>query len=93
MNKKYIGEAFDDFLKNEGILEDVTDTAIKRVLAFQIQDAMKQQNLSKVEMAHRMETSRAALDRLLQPDNDSVTLETLKKAAAVVGRKIKLELV
>ncbi|MEW5814100.1 MAG: XRE family transcriptional regulator [Spirochaetota bacterium] len=93
MNKKYIGESFDDFLKKEDILEDVTDTAVKRVLAFQIQKAMEQQSLTKVEMAHRMATSRAALDRLLEPDNDSVTLETLKKAAAVVGRKIKLELV
>ena len=93
MNKELIGDSFDDFLKDEGIYEDVTDTAVKRVLAFQIQNAMNQQSLTKVEMAHRMKTSRAALDRLLQPDNDSVTLETLKKAAAVVGKKIKLELV
>jgi antitoxin HicB len=93
MRKKYIGESFDVFLKKEGIFEDATDTAVKRVLAFQILESMKQKHLTKVEMAKRMATSRAALDRLLEPDNDSVTLETLKKAAAVVGRKIKLELV
>jgi len=93
MNKKYIGESFNVFLKKEGILEDVTDTAVKRVLAFQIKKAMKQEKLTKAEMAHRMETSRTALYRLLDPNNDSVTLETLKKAAAVVGRKIKLGLV
>jgi antitoxin HicB len=78
---------------HKGIFEDAADTAVKRVLAFQILEAMKQKHLTKVEMAQRMTTSRAALDRLLEPDNDSVTLETLKKAAAVLGRKIKLELV
>jgi plasmid maintenance system antidote protein VapI len=93
MKKKYIGDSFDSFLKEEGILEDVTDAAVKRVLAFQIQNAMKNEHLTKTEMAKKMSTSRAALNRLLEPRNDSVTLETLKKAASVVGKKIKLELV
>lgn len=89
----HIGESFDDFLKAEGILEDVRATAIKRVLASQLQEAMKARKLTKVEMARRMRTSRIQLDRLLDPDNDSVTLATLRRAAAVVGREVRLELV
>jgi hypothetical protein len=64
MKKKYIGDSLDNFLEQDGILEEVTDTAIKRVLAFQIQQEMKKQHLTKIEMAKRMSTSRAALDRL-----------------------------
>jgi predicted XRE-type DNA-binding protein len=89
----HIGGLFDDFLKEEGIHEEVQTTAIKRVIAWQLEEAMKIQNLSKVEMARRMETSRAQLDRLLDPDNDSVTLDTLTRAAAIVGRKVRLELI
>jgi antitoxin HicB len=89
----HIGESFDSFLKEEGIYESVKTTAIKRVLAMQLEDAMKQQNLTKVEMARRMRTSRVQLDRLLDPDNDSVTLATLRRAAAIVGREVRLELV
>lgn len=88
-----IGQTFDDFLREEGIYEDVQTMAIKRVLSMQLQDAMKAMNLSKSEMARRMETSRPQLDRLLDPDNQSVTLDTLSRAAAVVGRKLRLELV
>lgn len=91
--KKYIGGLFDDFLKEEGIYEEVQATAIKRVLAWQLEQAMKQRKISKIEMARRMETSRAQLDRLLDPDNESVTLATLTRAAAIVGRKVRLELV
>jgi antitoxin HicB len=91
--KKHIGGLFDDFLKEEGIYEEVQATAIKRVLAWQLEQAMKQRKITKIEMARRMETSRAQLDRLLDPDNESVTLATLTRAAAIVGRKIRLELV
>ncbi|MDR3417849.1 MAG: helix-turn-helix transcriptional regulator [Nevskia sp.] len=89
----HIGSSFDDFLKEEGIYEEVQNTAIKRVLSWQLQEAMKARKLTKMEMARRMDTSRAQLDRLLDPDNDSVTLATLSRAAAIVGRKVRLELV
>jgi hypothetical protein len=89
----HIGSSLDDLLKEEGIYEDVQTTAIKRVLASQLERAMKAKKLTKVEMARRMQTSRVQLDRLLDPDNDSVTLATLRKAAAVVGREVRLELV
>lgn len=89
----HVGDSFDEFLKEEGIFEEVQATAIKRVLAWQLGEAMKTQQLTKVEMARRMETSRAQLDRLLDPDNESVTLATLRRAAAIVGRKVRLELV
>jgi predicted XRE-type DNA-binding protein len=89
----HIGDSFDSFLKEEGIHESVRTTAIKRVLAMQLEEAMKQRKLTKVEMARRMKTSRVQLDRLLDPDNDSVTLATLRRAAAIVGREVRLELV
>jgi hypothetical protein len=75
------------------MLDDVHSMAIKRVLASQLQQAMKVHGLTKVEMARRMRTSRVQLDRLLDLDNDSVTLSTLRRAAAVVGREVRLELV
>jgi antitoxin HicB len=93
MRKQNIGSSFDDWLREEGIYEESTSTAIKRVLARQVADAMKADGVSKSEMAKRMQTSRAALDRLLDPANDSVTLATLQKAATAVGRQIRLELV
>ncbi len=93
MKKKNIGSSFDSWLREEGIYEEVTATAIKRVLARQVEMAMKEKNFSKAEMARRMHTSRAALNRLLDPENDAVTLSTLQKAAIVVGREIRLELV
>jgi antitoxin HicB len=89
----HIGGSFDDFLKEEGIYEAVQTTAIKRVLASQLEQAMKSRKLTKLEMARRMRTSRVQLNRLLDPDNDSVTLATLRRAAAVVGREVRLELV
>jgi len=88
-----IGSAFDDFLKDAGTYEATQTVAIKRVLAWQIEKAMKKQRLTKAEMARRMETSRSQLDRLLDPDSDSVTLETLTRAARAIGRQVKLELV
>ncbi len=92
MKKKNIGSSFDSWLREEGIYEEATSTAIKRVLARQVEAAMEEQNVSKAEMARRMNTSRAALDRLLDPENYAVTLSTLQKAAAA-GREIRLELV
>lgn len=89
---KHIGSSFDGFLKEEGIYEDVTGRAIKCVLAWQIEQAMKAQGLTKSEMAKRMNTSRTQLDRLLDPDNDKVQLDTMRRAAAAVGRKLHLEL-
>ena len=88
-----VGGTFDDWLKEEGLHEEVTTAAIKRVLAWQLEQAMKEGKITKSAMAKRMETSRPQLDRLLDPDNGNVTLDTLAKAAAAVGRKIRLELV
>ena len=92
MKNKNIGSSFDSFLREEGIYEEVSSNAIKRVLARQVEAAMKERNFSKAEMARRMNTSRAALDRLLDPDYQAVTLSTLQKAAAAVGRELRLEL-
>ncbi|MFN7934653.1 MAG: helix-turn-helix transcriptional regulator [Bryobacteraceae bacterium] len=93
MNRKNKGSTFDSWLREEGIYEEATSGAIKRVLARQLEQAMKEKNVSRSEMARQMRTSRAALNRLLDPENDSVTLTTLRKAATVVGREIRLELV
>ncbi|MGD0347278.1 MAG: helix-turn-helix domain-containing protein [Terracidiphilus sp.] len=93
MKKSNIGSSFDNWLREEGLYEEVTATAIKRVLARQLEAAMKEKQLSKVEMARRMRTSRAALDRLLDPEYDAVTLSTLRKAALAVGRQVRLELI
>jgi antitoxin HicB len=83
----------DRWLREEGIYEQASSRAIKRVLARQLQAAMNAQQVTKVEMARRMGSSRSALDRLLDPTNDSVTLATLRKAAAAVGLPVRLELV
>jgi antitoxin HicB len=94
MKKKgRIGSSFDEFLKQEGIYEEVTARAIKRVIARQLDALMQQQRLSKSELAKRMRTSRAQLDRVLDPDNESVTLGTLTRAARAVGRQLHMELV
>ncbi len=86
------GSSFDDFLKEEGIYEEVTATAMKRVLAWQIAQAMKKQRVTKSTMAKRMRTSRAALDRLLDAENTSVTLQTMGRAAAVLGKELSITL-
>ena len=91
--KSRVGSAFDDFLKEDGIYEEVTTCALKRVLARQLAALMQNEGLSKSELARRMETSRAQLDRLLDPENDSVTLSTLTRAAKAVGRQLRMELV
>ncbi len=90
--KGCIGSSFDDFLAEEGILEECEERAIKQILADQVRAAMEKEGLSKTAMAARMETSRHALDRLLDPDNTSVTLHTLQRAAAAVGRRLHLDL-
>ncbi len=93
MNEKYIGSNFDDFLSDEGLLDEAEAVAVKRVLAFQIKEMMEAQNLSKAEMARRMKTSRAALERLLDPENRSVTLNTMDKAARSLGKRLRITLI
>ena len=88
----HLGSSFENFLEEEGIREEAPAHAVKRVLAWQIKEAMKAQGISKVEMARRMGTSRAHLNRLLDPDNSKVQLDTVQRAAAAVGRKLRLEL-
>ncbi len=92
MKKKHIGSDFNDFLEEERMLESAEAVAAKRVIAFQIAREMDRAHLSKSEMAHRMRTSRPAVDRLLDPANRSVTLSTLERAASAVGKKLKVEL-
>ena len=89
---KHIGSSFDDFLDQEGLLAEAEAVAAKRVIAFQLGKLMKEQKLNKVQLAKRMKTSRAALDRLLDPDNASVTLLTLERAAKALGKNIRIEL-
>lgn len=90
---KHIGSSLDDFLREEGVLEEARTIALKEALAWQIEQTMEKERISKVEMARRMKTSRAALDRLLDPENGSVTLATLTRAARAVGRELRIELV
>ncbi|PIU91902.1 MAG: Fis family transcriptional regulator [Anaerolineae bacterium CG06_land_8_20_14_3_00_57_67] len=92
MNKKHIGSNFDDFLKEEKIYEQVQAAAVKRVIAYQITEEMKKKKLTKTAMANRMKTSRAALERLLDPNNASITLFTLERAASVLGKKLTVQL-
>lgn len=87
------GSSFEDFLKEEGLHQAATAHALKRVLAWQIEQAMEAQGITKVEMAKRMGTSRAHLDRLLDPRNDRVQLDTMQRAAEAVGRRLRVELV
>jgi len=93
IEKGRIGSSFDDFLREEGTYEETNERAIKRILARQIQAAMDESKLTKTAMAARMKTSRQALDRLLDPANESVTLSTLARAAKAVGREIRVELI
>ena len=88
----HTGSSFDDFLKEEGIYEEVQARAIKRALAEQLDDAMQSSKLSKVNMAQRMATSRSQLDRVLDPSNLSIQLDTLIKAARAVGRTVEIRL-
>ena len=92
MANKHIGGNFDDFLAHEAMLEEVTATAMKRVIAWQIEQEMKAQHISKTAMASRMKTSRAALNRLLDETDTSLTLTTLASAAAALGKHFRFEL-
>jgi len=92
MGTKNVGTNFDDFLEEEGLLEETTAIAVKRYIAYQLAKKMTEEHLSKSEMARRMETSRSALDRLLDPSNSSVTLQTLQSAAHALGGRLKVEL-
>jgi antitoxin HicB len=89
----HIGSSLEDFLKEEGLYEDATNYAVKRLLAWQVEKAMQEQGITKTEMARRMGTSRAHLDKLLDPDNDKVQLDTVHRAAAAVGRRVRLVLI
>jgi DNA-binding Xre family transcriptional regulator len=93
MNEKHLGSDFDDFLAEEGLLAQVEAVAVKRVIAFQIRRYMQEEKLSKTAMAQRMKTSRAALERLLDPENQSVTLQTLEKAADALGKRLQIAIV
>jgi len=93
MSNKSIGSSFDDFLVEEGIAEEVEAGAIKKMIAYQLQEAIEKEQLTKTTLAARLETSRAAVNRLLDPENESITLLTLKKAANVLGKRLRLELV
>jgi hypothetical protein len=92
MRAKNIGSSFDDFLQEEGLLDEANAVAIKRVIAWQIDQEMKAQNLTKSAMAKKMRTSRAALNRLLDETDTSLTLTTLSRAATVLGKKFRIEL-
>ncbi len=92
-NNPHDGSNLDDFLRGEGLLEEVESAALKRAVAMKIADLMRTEKMQKTTMAQRMRTSRAALDRLLDPANTSVTLATLNRAAKALGRKVKIDLV
>ena len=93
MAKSHIGSDFDAWLEEEGLLEDAEAIAAKRVIAWQLLEFMKQKHYSKTAMSQKMETSRAQLDRLLDPRSTSVTLKTLSRAAEVMGRKLMIKFV
>ena len=93
MNEKNIGSSFDEFLEEEAFLDTATAVAVKRVIAWQIAQEMKAQHLTKSSMASKMQTSRAALNRLLDATDTSLTLTTLSSAASVLGKKFRIELV
>ncbi len=93
MKNRHIGSDFDTFLEEDGMLNEVSAIAVKRVIAFQLQQEMDAQHLTKTTLAKKMHTSRAALNRLLDDSDTSLTLTTLMNAAHVLGRKIKIELV
>ncbi len=92
MSKKNMGSTIDSFLKDEGIFEETQAQAIKEVIAWQLAEAMKKKKISKNKMAVLLKTSRTQIDRLLDPKND-ITLSSLQRAAAVVGRRVSVELV
>lgn len=92
MSKKHHGSSLDDFLKDEGVFEETQVLAVKEVVVWQLTEAMQQRSLTKTQLAAMLKTSRSQVDRLLDPTRD-VTLSTLQRAAALVGRKVQIELV
>jgi DNA-binding phage protein len=92
MNKDYVGSNFDDFLREDGILDNAEHIASKRVLAYQIREALIADAISVSELARRMNTSRSTINRLLDPDNPSVTLETMERVATAIGRRLVVQL-
>jgi plasmid maintenance system antidote protein VapI len=92
MSKKHMGSSIDDFLKEEGIFDEAQAQAVKEVVAWQLAEAMKRNKISKARMAALLKTSRTQVDRLLDPKND-ITLSSLQRAAAMVGRRVMIELV
>ena len=92
MSKKHMGSSIDDFMKEEGIFEEAQAEAVKEVIAWQLAEAMKERKISKNKMAQLLKTSRTQVDRLLDSKND-VTLSSLQRAAAMVGRRVSIELV
>lgn len=93
MKEEHLGSNFDDFLAEEGLLAEAEALAIKRVVAFQIAQLMKEKKISKMKLAQEMQTSRAAVDRLLDPANESVTLQTLERAALALGKRLHVQFV
>jgi antitoxin HicB len=92
MKKKHLGSNFDDFLESEGMLEECRASAIKFKLALELKKAMGRQNITKAEMAKRLKTSRTGIDRLLDPNNTSITLNTMAKVAHLLGKRIEFAL-
>ena len=93
MANKHIGSGVDDFLREEGVLEEFQAQAVKEVIAWQLAQAMEEKKLSKRKLATMMHTSRTQVNRMLDPKDGNVTLATLQRAAALVGRKVQVELV
>lgn len=93
MKEQHLGSNLDDFLESEGLLAHTAEVATKRVLAFQIAELMRQRQVSKADLARRMNTSRSAVDRLLDPDRGSATLATMEKAALALGARLHVSLV
>lgn len=92
VDKKHIGSDFDDFLRDEGVLDEAEAVATKRVIAYQLAQEMERANISQSELARRMKTSRSSVERLLDPSNPSVTLVTLERAASAIGKRLKVQL-
>ena len=90
---KKMNSDFDEFLKNDGIYDEVHNPATKRVIAYQLQEAMKAKSITKTKMASMMNTSRAVVDRLLNPANESLTFKTLETAVYVLGKKVNISIV
>lgn len=93
MDEKYVGSTFDSFLEEEGLQAQSAALAVKRVIAWQIEEAMKQEKLSRTAMARRMNTSRAAINRLLDIQNTSISLQTMEKAAHALGKRLDIQLI